>query len=84
MNLAYADAIQSEAMRDAGGRYKEEFHMATRLVIEGNAFYEIDEDCMKRRDQKEREQAPMSQNQRRQTGGDPAALGREAGAQRGP
>ncbi len=50
--------------------------MATRLVIEGNAFYEIDEDCMKRREQREREQTPMSQNQGRQTGGEPAEFER--------
>ncbi len=30
--------------------------MATRLVIDGNAVYEIDEDCLKSRRRKEAEQ----------------------------
>lgn len=56
--------------------------MATRLVIEGNAFYEIDEDCMKRMEQKEREQSLMEQKQRRLERGASASLGREADAKR--
>lgn len=46
--------------------------MTTRLVIEGNAFYEIDEDCIKRRERRAGEQTPMSRSQGRQTGGEPA------------
>lgn len=28
--------------------------MASRIVIDGNAFYEIDEDCVRRRKERER------------------------------
>ena len=30
--------------------------MSTRLIIEGNAVYEIDEDCVKKREQQSEEQ----------------------------
>lgn len=30
--------------------------MSTRLIIEGNAVYEIDEECMKKREQQSEEQ----------------------------
>ena len=41
--------------------------MASRIVIDGNAFYEIDEDCMKRKREKqsrEQENRQVEQAQR--------------------
>lgn len=31
--------------------------MRTRIVLEGNAFYEIDEDCMEKKQEEERKRA---------------------------
>ena len=44
--------------------------MASRIVIDGNAFYEIDEDCMKRKREKQsREQAKrLDEQAHRSTG----------------
>lgn len=33
--------------------------MKTRLIIDGNAFYEIDEECMKRKEKMEKNEAEL-------------------------
>ena len=49
--------------------------MASRIVIDGNAFYEIDEDCMRRKKKREEQAA-------RQTERQPGYSGQQAGLQR--
>lgn len=39
--------------------------MKTRLIIDGNAFYEVDEECMKRKEEKENKEKEKKEKERK-------------------